>query len=199
MLRRALAASAVTLFLIVGSLDARAEEQADLPFADARTYFLAGGTNGIETFDLPSTVQADNGVGFNFRYGKRVAPHFSVEAAFDWIGGFDLDAAPLAGSVDIWTLGANVKAFLLTDRVQPFLLVGMGGLFVSGGNPIPDIRDDGAGFMGRFGLGLDVYITERLGVSLESAYVLPTGRANNYNNITVSWSVFYRFDNEDDE
>ena len=49
------------------------------------------------------------------------------------------------------------------------------------------------------GAGLDVYVTERIGISLESAYVLATGRSGNYDNITVSWSLFYRFDNEDDE
>ena len=200
MLRRALLVSAVTASLIAASVEARADDEPEaLPFADARTYFQAGGTNGIETFDLPSSVQADNGLGFNLRFGKRVDPHFAVEAAFDWIGGFGLKEAPLTGSVDVWTLGVNVKAYLLTDRVQPFLLLGMGGLFVTGGNTIQNLRDNGSGFMGRFGAGLDVYVTERIGISVESAYVLPTGRSGNYDNITIGWSLFYRFGNEDDE
>ena len=39
---------------------------------------------------------------------------------------------------------------------------------------------------------------ERIGISLETAYVLPTSSASDFENITISWSLFYRFDNEDD-
>ena len=74
-----------------------------------------------------------------------------------------------------------------------------GILFAAMHTPNANAAGTVPGFMGRFGLGLDVYITERIGISLESDYVLPTGRANNFNNFTVSWSLFYRFDNEDDE
>ena len=185
MLRQALAVGAVTALLIAGSTNVRAVEQEELPFADARTYFQIGGTNGIENFD----IAADSGVGFNLRYGKRVAARFAVEAQFDWMTGFDRPAG--AGSIDLWTLGANTKYYFLTDRVQPFLLLGIGGLFATG-------NLNGSGFMGRFGAGLDVYATERIGISLETAYVLPTVGSTRFDNITISWSLFYRFDNEDD-
>jgi len=197
MVRQALVASAATLFLIAGSLGAHGVEQEELPFADARTYLLVGGSNGIELFHQPATDSADNGVGFNIRFGKRVASHFAVESQFDWIGGFGITRPAATGSADIWTIGTNVKAFLLTDRVQPYMLVGMGGIFATGKVGVADVT--GNGFMGRFGVGLDVYATERIGISLESAYMLPTSGASDFENITISWSLFYRFDNEDDE
>jgi len=197
MVRQALAASAATLFLIAGSPGAHGVEQEELPFSDARTYLLVGGSNGIELFHQPATDSADNGVGFNLRFGKRVASHFAVESQFDRVSGYDSTAS----GANIWTIGTNVKAFLLTDRVQPYMLVGMGGIFATGKvlemGKVVDVN--GNGFMGRFGVGLDVYATERIGISLESAYVLPTSGASDFENITISWSLFYRFDNEDDE
>ena len=39
-----------------------------------------------------------------------------------------------------------MKGFLATGRVQPFLLAGMGGLFVTGGNAIQGINDSGSGY-----------------------------------------------------
>jgi len=204
MVRQALAASAAILFSIASSTGAQAVEQEDLPFADARTYLMAGGSNGIELFDLGADETAGNGVGLHVRFGKRVASHFAVESQIDWIGGFDLsEPSPIGGdrrtgSVDIWTMGLNVKAFLLTDRVQPYMLVGMGGIFVTGNIGFDAVDITGNGFMGRFGVGLDFYATERIGMSIETAYVLPTSSASGFEHITVHWGIFYRFNNEDD-
>ena len=45
----------------------------------------------------------------------------------------------------------------------------------------------------RFGGGIDLYATQNVVVSLEADYVLPVGKLEDLNYITVSWGFQYRF------
>lgn len=196
MLRRALAVGAVmSVIFAVGAGAEEAEEE--LPFADARSYIQFGGTNAVENFDF-SSVSADSAVGFNIRWGKRVQPHFSVETQFEYLGDFEMKSGPLRGNPDIYNVGVNVKGFPLTGRIQPFVVAGFGGTITTSTGDITSIDSSGAGFSTRFGGGLDLYATESLALSLEAAYVIPTGEVRNYEHLSVGWSLVYRFASEDE-
>ena len=48
-------------------------------------------------------------------------------------------------------------------------------------------------FAARFGLGLDVYVTEKVGVSMMGTYVLPTGNLDDRDYVGVQIGLIYRY------
>ncbi len=203
MLRRVLAASAGAALLFAASASAQDDEE-DLPYADARTYIQMGGTNGVEQFDLsPATVV--NTLGFNIRVGKRIQPHFAAETQFEYLPNFDVrmkrpGLSEARESPDIYNFGFNLKGFPLTGPIQPYLLAGFGGTVMAGGGKgITTSGGNDVGLSGRVGAGLDIYFFDDFGMSLEAAYVLPTGAVRDLQHLTVSWSLVYRFSSDEDE
>lgn len=182
------------------------EEEPD--YAAPGFYIGAGGTYGIELF-AGDDARVSNSGGFHVRAGYRIIPNLAVEALYQYYSEFDADP----GQIDAWALTANAKAFMLTGRYQPYALIGVGYMAGngSGGNPdgpggvLPDVSanpahgastdvaNPGNGFLMRFGLGLDAYITEHLSMGPEIAYNLPFGGASNLDLIDISLGLRYRF------
>ena len=48
-------------------------------------------------------------------------------------------------------------------------------------------------FAARFGGGIDFYVTEKIGVSLDGSYVLPTGDLKDFDYFSIAWGFQYRF------
>jgi len=169
---------------------------------------LASGTGpppppGTTLIDSEYGLSNFGGVGFavGYRLHRRVA----LEAALTWMGG-QLYADSVDGSfpsdprvvsekrADIGHLwvGANAKAFLLTGRVQPFALVGFGMQRVDrvarGGVPV---AQTGAG--GRFGGGVDIYLTRSLALDTSLTYDLGMGAVEGSDQATLALSLQYRF------
>jgi opacity protein-like surface antigen len=153
-----------------------------------------------------ASLPVDNSLGFNGRVGYRCHPRFSAEVEVEWLHGFDADleqpgVVQLARvEVDPLVVTANAKGYLLTGRYQPFLLVGAGAM--SGDLKVRD--PVGLSFTGidsqsenvfamRFGGGIDLYATKNIVVSLEADYVLPFGKLEDLNYVTLSWGFQYRF------
>lgn len=161
-------------------------------FARTGPYIGLGGTYAVELFDDNSVggARTDNSGGVHAKAGWRVHPNAAAELRYDWFHEFDLDP----GHIDGYLLSINGKGYLLTGRVQPFGLVGLGFLHADGsaGN-FPGAAHPSNGFAMRFGGGLDVYATENLVVGPEFAYVLPTGSANDLDMLTVSVGLSWRF------
>ena len=61
---------------------------------------------------------------------------------------------------------------------------GVGLLNESGGDTV---------FAARFGTGLEVYMTENIGVSLMGTYVLPTSDLDRFDYVGVQIGLIYRF------
>ena len=133
-------------------------------------------------------------LGFNFRVGYRIIPHFAIEAMGERVDKFDLTNAQ-GKDIDTWTGTINGKAFILTDRFQPYGLFGVGfmrahatfidSIFGSSGSDT-DLAL-------RFGGGLDSYITEHWVANLEISYVLPTGDVDGLDYISLGGGLQYRF------
>ena len=123
-------------------------------------YLGVGGLYAMENFDTGRGVDVDNGPGFNFRLGYRFHPNIAVEAMGERVDDFDLENA-IGLNVDTWTGTVNGKAFLLTDRFQPYGLLGIG--FMRAHSKIRsgfNVDNDDTDLAYRFGGGLDSYITE---------------------------------------
>ena len=154
-------------------------------------------TYGINPFlPIPVTffeVLSKRSLGFQAKAGYRFHRHFGAEAHFEW----------LTDRSQFGSVSANLKGYLTTGRAQPYVNAGVGYAttngkdFCGGGNYARALckqsmrqADD---LVMRFGGGFDVYATEQIVLSIDAIYVLPQGRNNNLDYISVGWGVGYRF------
>ena len=101
----------------------------------------------------------------------------------------DIKFSTIAGTI-------NTKGYLLTGRVQPFVLVGVGAMSVRGENsPISSNKssqDDGH-LVARFGGGIDFYVTRHWVVSGQADYVYSATNLESTNYISVGFGAMYRW------
>lgn len=163
----------------------------------------------------------DSSLGFNVRAGFRFNRFFSVEGQVEWLSGFDAENPSQFNGTDsagqpynftqiqsesvAYTI--NARFYPLEGRIQPYALAGLGGenFWI---NTNYGKTDTMTSFIGRFGGGLDIYLTQNLALSGEFTYVVATeGKTTYYgwynywvenSNIdpsymAVSWGLIYRF------
>ena len=184
----------------------------------ARGGWLVGvaGSYAIETFedvaqsDIQSflgptaSLSVDNSLGVNGRVGYRCNRRFSTEVEVEWLNGFEADfseASLGSGTLDVEPLvvTANAKAYLLTGRYQPFLLVGGGPMIAklkaraSGGSANGTETETETEFAFRFGGGIDLYATKHVVVNVGVDYVLPFDDLKDVDYISIGWGFEYRF------
>jgi len=179
MTRSAVVVLAMALFL--PALCA-AEEVADKDgYAHPGLYVGVGGVYVFEDFakDLEDVgVRRDNGGGVDVRAGYRFHPAVAAELAFNWL-------TPDVDAESIWTVTANGKLYstALTGRIQPYGILGV-GVITSGRTNV----------IGRFGLGLETYITRHFLLSFEAAFMKPGGSFDNdFDYIPLTLAGQYRF------
>jgi opacity protein-like surface antigen len=184
----------------------------------AGTLAMLQGDTGWEGDDgVFAQLEYENGIrrldnlGLQAWLGFRATPRVAVELHFDWTESFDFtvaqateipDSDPLAfqvenlfdGTFETFLLDANFKVYLLTGCVQPFLGGGLGYFRVDRNDP-GDQGFDGSDwdFAIRLSWGLDLYATENIVVSLDSAYVRPTSDLDDFDYFSVGWGLQYRF------
>ncbi len=141
--------------------------------------------------------------GFRAALGRRCHERFAVEVEVEWI-------APYEGSVDLRTGGklqdikiapvtgtVNVKGFLLTGRIQPYLLAGMGVMSIS--NESKNTNDDLSGtkrtgqLAVRGGGGVDFYLNRNWVLNLGVDYLYSATNLEYLDFLTVSTGVQYRW------
>jgi opacity protein-like surface antigen len=151
-------------------------------------------------------LAVDNSSGFNARVGYRCNARLSAEVEVEWLKGFGSDLTEPGfeqlAKIDFEpvVVTTNVKAYALTGRYQPFLLVGAGAMTADTevrepvGLAFTSVRSksDNA-FAMRFGGGIDLYATQNVVVSLEADYVLPFGNLDDLDYVSISWGIQYRF------
>ena len=156
-------------------------------------YLGLGGGYAMELFDEGSW--GDSGfaqlrAGYHFlRFAAlelqlEYTPKFSGKSDFEGV-----DAAT-------WATWLNVKGYPTapwTGRFQPYALVGAAWMWARAtGSAINGSVEDG-GFAARFGGGIDLYITDHIVVTAESAWVLPTGDLDGLNQVQIGGALQYRF------
>jgi len=152
-------------------------------------YAAAGFNLGYEIFEsVPTEFQT--ALGTNLRAGYRPLSWLAVEGQFEYLSYKDADLG-----VDIsgrsFTFFGNVKLPLLDGPLQPYLYGGIGMLRVDFDSN-PDI-ENGTGFAGRFGGGVDFYLSERLALTTDVAWVNPTGDVDNLEQINWNIGFLARF------
>jgi opacity protein-like surface antigen len=205
--------------LLAHSLEASAQDEEMAAYARPGCYMGVGiaGASYTETSDLFSdvedvlrnlgyaeSVEADTAVGLHVSAGYRAHPSVAVEAEFEMMPASDAKVFGILKIAEIqtWALTANARVFPITGRLQPFVLMGVG--LVRGewnlpplppavGVPTPRLGESDLGFAGRFGGGVDFYLTESFALSAKVSYVVSTGDQARFDYVSFGGGAQYRF------
>jgi opacity protein-like surface antigen len=133
--------------------------------------------------------------GLDARVGYRFHPHLAGEVQIQWFPKADIEFFDVnVLELETLTFTGNVKGYLLTGRIQPFLLVGAGLMHFDVKDKVGvGLRAKGEGFAARFGGGVDFYINSNVVFVLEGGYVLPTGDVDGLDYASFSFEFQYRF------
>jgi opacity protein-like surface antigen len=155
-------------------------------------------------FPIEFSLKNHDAGGVRGKFGRRCHSRFSVEFEMEWLDDFagevvnkrdgtarsDIKFSTIAGTI-------NTKGYLLTGRVQPFVLVGVGAMSVRGdakdsGSGVKTSQDDGH-LVARFGGGIDFYVNRHWVVSGQADYVYSATNLESTNYISVGFGAMYRW------
>jgi N-acetylneuraminic acid mutarotase len=91
-----------------------------------------------------------------------------------------------------WINGKIYPTARLTGAIQPYALAGAGWMFerTAGG---PGGTEEDNGVAGRFGGGIDFFLTEHLFLTIDGAYVLPADHVSELKHAIAGGAIQYRF------
>lgn len=166
-------------------------------------FYVGGGLVGgfttrleDELSDAPGVddVEVDPSVGLAGRVGMRITPHVAIEAHYEWMNDFETSIAGTeVAETRTSVLTGDVKGYLTTGRVQPFLSAGLGFLSAKSDDPSTSFQRTDTDFAARFGGGVDFYVNRHVGFTLDTSYVVPTGDVEDLDYVSVGAGVFFRF------
>ena len=114
--------------------------------------------------------------GVRGKIGRRCNSRLSIELQVEWLDSFkaSVDEAETGRTNDITfdsMVGSiDVKGYLLTGRLQPFGVVGVGVTRAD-----TNVSGSGAGFAARFGAGADYWLNDHFSVGATYSYVVKSG------------------------
>ena len=123
------------------------------------------------------------------RVALPLAKRLAVEAEASWIPTED---DVLGDEATVWGLGAHARFDLLTGRVKPFVVAGIGAHILRSSSPQMDNDADKAL---HWGAGVRYALKDTLDLRLDSRHLLVPGRTTNgaTSDFEVSAGVSYRF------
>jgi len=158
-------------------------------YARTGAYAQLNGVASFDNFDGVPSSAFGTAIGVSGRLGYRFDPRFAVEGQVEYTGDFvDCCSVDLTGTL----VTLNGKFFVMQEQLQPYLLAGIGGAFANADAPGFGSFDDSS-FALKFGGGLDFYLNERFGLTLEAAYNIGTGDLDDFSYTGLGWGAFYRF------
>jgi len=146
-----------------------------------------------------ASVEVKSPLGLGARVGYRLHPRVAGELQLQWFSNANVeldDGVNATEAVKFKTLAltGNLKGYLFTGRVQPFLLAGGGFLEFDARDKLNlGIKTKGEGVALRLGGGVDLYINENIAVTVEGGRVLPFGEVRGMDHIFWSVGLQYRF------
>ncbi len=184
-------------FTLIALIGIPASVQAEDDYDRPGFYVGAGLGLGFEQFDGFGGLDVDTGIGFDGWTGYRITPNFAAEIQLEYLDRFDFSAdlgAPF-GVVDFegnfLTFTGNLKAYLMTGRVQPFAVVGIGVLRAELEALGVSVSD--TGFAARFGGGIDFYTSPNFSLGTTASYVLATGAVDGADYVSLVLGFQYRY------
>ena len=173
---------------------------------DRNGVYLGGsviGGNYIRFDRGPGDPEADIAIGGGALVGYRANPAIAFEAEFEILPSVDVDINGInpVAELETWAITANSKIFWGQDRFQPYSLIGLGIMhtMLRNHSPLSDTMGlgfDGSelGFLFRFGIGMDYYITRNVVATIGADYLLPAAEVQeDYDLVTYGVGMQYRF------
>ena len=118
-------------------------------------------------------------------------PNIAFEGSCEFLDHLDSNDFDPNLDASILAFNGNFKGYLTTQRVQPFVLLGIGITrfqFEQDGD-----KDDDVGVTAHFGGGLDYYLVPQVSIGLTVAYVVTSGKIEDLNHTTIGMGAQYRF------
>jgi len=162
---------------------ASAGDDGDADFARGAGYVGVGGSRVFDFIedsldDIPvlTDIEVDDIWGVNGRVGYHLTSWLALEGEYEWLD----DIHAHLGSLTIAHIGtqlatANVRLIWPLGRFQPYLLGGAGAMFLNT-RGIVGLDVDRSAFVGRVGLGIDVYLTKSVFVEVGADALLTDAR-----------------------
>jgi opacity protein-like surface antigen len=201
------------LWLTVGAVAARAEKgdedgesacsgfyvglagvYGNRPFVEDE---IEGEVNAIRGGLSEVRANADAALGVNLRIGYRLHPQVAAEIETTWRPESDVKVRSGTGpatkaEVESWMAGANAKGYLFLGRIQPYVLVGAGGLIVE--TKGSGLSNQEASFAMNFAGGADFFVTDHVSINAELRWMLPVGnRLDGFDEFSLLWGLQYHF------
>jgi opacity protein-like surface antigen len=161
-------------------------------------WFLGLGASGLVSGFQGALGRADFGdtAGFNFHGGYRLNEYIAFDGVYEYGNSFGrtgrtrtIGDQTITRSSDIQTNSFTVgpKLILPLGWFQPYLDGGIGVLNANGNVQIEDVTSGqtrnggttGTGFAGRFGGGIDVFLTPNWSLFVDNAYTIPADGPTN--------------------
>jgi opacity protein-like surface antigen len=156
-------------------------------------YVMAGGVYGIEN-DSQFSGDLSNSGGYDLRLGYSFKKMFAAELEWQSLVNFKVKHSDVP-TLEARMVSLNGRIAPLSGRIQPYGLFGFGWYNVQADREAVSVHESSFGL--RFGIGVLGMITERIGLSLEAAYILPTtgdlGGKHSFDLIPITASFFFRF------
>jgi opacity protein-like surface antigen len=132
--------------------------------------------------------------GFDLRGGYRLNSRVAAEMGFEWVAPYAVEIDKTrATTLSSWMFYVDAKIYILTEQIQPYLLLGMGAYHLDFIVPTVLGLRDATSFSPRLGGGVDYYFTDHVGFTSEVNYVIGTHKINERNRVAVEFGLFYRF------
>jgi opacity protein-like surface antigen len=205
---------ALTAALLVASFSAQTARAADDKF-DPYAYVGVGASRSVSFFDgtlgdafSPISELAPSHVGetwgANARAGYRFHKFLALEAEYEWMKSFNMSVAGVdIGHMQTQVATANLKVIAPFGAFQPYVLAGAGMIFTTVDKAFALDYDVANGVLaGRFGAGIDYWVTQNLSLNLGGEVVvdgakitgppgLSSGRGIDY--FSAQFGLGYRF------
>ncbi|MFK7898607.1 MAG: porin family protein [Myxococcota bacterium] len=176
---------------------ARAAERAaqDREYAvETGPYLGVAFVYGAEEFDDDLVIKSS--LGAAGIVGWRISPFFATELRLTAFDGFDIQAGNGQAEIDGYAVTLNAKVYPFQTRIQPFIVLGIGGIQLESDTRLDDgrrFKDQEADGLFRIGAGLDLPLSDYLSLTLEAAYLAPTDGLTDFDVTELSTGVVYRF------
>ena len=126
--------------------------------------------------------------------GYRVLPSFEVEVKAMRSGEFELDSDFTGETFSLTAVTLGGRFITSTgDGDAGFVSFGLGGVEVKAEEALPGADSTRTGLLARMGVGVDLAVTDAMGLTLESAFSRGFGNTDEVFTFDVTTSLFYRF------
>jgi opacity protein-like surface antigen len=175
---------------------AQDEEEEGADYTREGWYLQAQGLYAFQNFH---DFDVDDDAGFNVTAGWRGWEMFAGEFEFEFVNRFpgqdtdpDFRVYDASLLLKLYPLARVFEPDSVFNRFQPWLKAGPGWMWVERRGGGQSHRDRGD-FAGRFGAGMDLYLTQHLVVVLSANYELPTSDVSQFPYLSAAGGIQYRF------